>query len=386
MALKYDPILGAMRQSDVGVVSGNFVTIDNTNGINSINGIITNDIAGGLNVQLGFNATNSKIIGNDCVAIGSSALKSQTGGHDNIAIGQSTLGASDGGNSNIAIGEFSMLGNVYGSKNIGIGYHALQSADALYNISIGKDSAINLLTGENNIVIGTRALLNNINGYNNIVIASAIEGNAGVEVGDIANDISGAVQIGIGLNSTSDTFQYENNRIADVNGLAITQGNGISISKATSGLIISNTLTAGDAGVNSVVHASSANWNDITFNPNIITKTVGETVTSGSFCYLKSDGWYYKANALSAITMPAVAIAYDNITSGSTGRLLRQGDITNSTWNFTVGGMIYVSDVTAGSGTNTVPVSSLHQVQCVGYATAANSIYFNPQLLVMELT
>jgi len=117
-----------------------------------------------------------------------------------------------------------------------------------------------------------------------------------------------------------------------------------------------------------------------------IYQIVGETVLSGDLCYLNSDGTYKKANALSAITMPAVVIAYDNITSGSTGRLLRQGDITNSNWNFTPGNMIYVSDVTAGSATSTVPVSSLHQIQQVGYATNNTTIYFNPQLLVMELT
>lgn len=50
--------------------------------------------------------------------------------------------------------------------------------------------------------------------------------------------LSGAVQIGSGTNSTSNTLQFQTNRVADTNGLAITGTNGISVTKAATGVTL----------------------------------------------------------------------------------------------------------------------------------------------------
>jgi trimeric autotransporter adhesin len=370
MIVKYDPILGAFRESDSvtisggsSSISGNFVTIeDNGNIIGNLymqDGDCLNNIAIG-SQAMGDDPNNLNSQNN--IAIGDMALKSNTQSHDNIAIGQFALYINEEGCNNIAIGYCALKNTTDANNidNIAFGQTALTSLQTgVTNIAIGTSSSNSLINGNGNITIGANALYTNTSGNYNIVIATCPD--SVPEYGDIADGVSRAVQIGIGKNSTDHTFQYENNRIADSNGLAIIQTDNILVSKATSGITI-----------------------DLAF-PNLITKTVTQTVSAGNVCYLTSDGSYKLASALSASLMPAVVIAYENILSGSSGKLLRQGDITNSSWNFTPGQMIYVSPLSAGAIAATAPVSSANQVQQIGYATAANSIYFNPQLLVMEL-
>jgi hypothetical protein len=311
------------------------------------------------------------------MAIGNYSMVYTVSGYQNIGIGNYSLENCQG-NDNIGIGEETLRYNLYGIRNIGIGPFTLtQNIEGNENIGIGNNVLNANLSGNYNIGIGTQTLYN-----------CKLDSNIGIgEQANVGEDVSGAVQIGTGQNLESDSFQFKTVKLADTNGLAINAGTGVSITKSTTGIIIDATVaTSKYEATYTTVNSNSANWEKVNYDSPIITATAGENLSAGNACYLKSDSKYYKASGLSATMMPAVVMAYENIIANNTGRLLRRGDMTNTGWNFTTGSMIYVSDVTAGSATSTTPSGSLHQVQQIGYASGTSAIYFNPQLLVMELT
>ncbi|MFO7574648.1 MAG: LamG-like jellyroll fold domain-containing protein [Bacteroidales bacterium] len=128
--------------------------------------------------------------------------------------------------------------------------------------------------------------------------------------------------------------------------------------------------------LNSPVKDMSASG--ITSYGNVNSNTAGY----GAALYMASDGNYEEADAGSAATMPCVALALET----GTGRksILLQGYIRNDSWTLTPGGLVYVSPVT-GVLTQTAPSATGQQVQIVGYATQANTIFFNPNLMLIEI-
>ena len=112
--------------------------------------------------------------------------------------------------------------------------------------------------------------------------------------------------------------------------------------------------------------------------------TVGETVAMGDVLYMKSDGKFWKADADAAATMPGMVLAMVAITANSTGNLLHFGYFRDDTWNWTVGGLLYVS-ITPGNPTQTAPSGTGDQVQVVGTAVSADVIFFNPSPVLVEV-
>ena len=123
---------------------------------------------------------------------------------------------------------------------------------------------------------------------------------------------------------------------------------------------------------------------DHTANGEYFNATAGENLVFGDLVYLKSDGKYWKADADATTTMPGVAIALETINADATGDFLRSGFARDDTWNWTVGGIIYVS-TTAGSMTQTAPSGTGDQVQAVGVAYSADVIDFRPSLVLAEV-
>lgn len=113
--------------------------------------------------------------------------------------------------------------------------------------------------------------------------------------------------------------------------------------------------------------------------------TVGENVSIGDLLYRKSDGKYYKADADAATTMPAVALAMEDIAAAGSGNLLRLGFFRDDSWSFTVGGLLYVH-TEPGPPTQTAPFGTGDQVQVVGYAVTASIIFFNPISELVEIS
>lgn len=112
----------------------------------------------------------------------------------------------------------------------------------------------------------------------------------------------------------------------------------------------------------------------------------GEIVTditvAGTALFMNSAGRYEIADAGSVSTMPCVALALETGTGSK--KVLLQGYIHNDSWNWIPGALIYISP-TAGTLTQTIPSETGQQVQIVGYASKTNTVYFNPNLMLIEI-
>jgi hypothetical protein len=112
--------------------------------------------------------------------------------------------------------------------------------------------------------------------------------------------------------------------------------------------------------------------------------TAGETLTLFQLVYRKSDGKLWKADANGTLTYPCVMLANGAITADTTGEFLIQGFARDDSWTWTVGGLLYLSDV-AGSMTQTAPSASGDKVQVVGVALTATVILFKPDFAYAEI-
>ncbi len=101
--------------------------------------------------------------------------------------------------------------------------------------------------------------------------------------------------------------------------------------------------------------------------------------------YIKSDGDIAKAKADAAGTVPALLLASAAIDSENNGSWLLWGLARDDSWNWTIGGPIYVSAATAGALTQTKPTTAGHQVQIVGYALTADIIFWCPNSTLVEV-
>ncbi len=82
-------------------------------------------------------------------------------------------------------------------------------------------------------------------------------------------------------------------------------------------------------------------------------------------------------------TARCIGIAPSAISDTATGEVLLQGFIRDDTWNWTIGGTMYLSE-TAGDMTQTAPSTDGAFVQVLGIALTADVVYFNPSLDVIE--
>jgi hypothetical protein len=115
----------------------------------------------------------------------------------------------------------------------------------------------------------------------------------------------------------------------------------------------------------------------------ITTLTVDANVTNiGTALCMTSSGTLLMTDADSATSMPCVALALETGTGSK--KVLLQGFIRRDSWNWTPGGIMYVS-TSAGGLTQTAPTGAGDQVQRVGFATHADRIFFNPDYTVIEI-
>lgn len=132
------------------------------------------------------------------------------------------------------------------------------------------------------------------------------------------------------------------------------------------------------------VTLNPAPTSDRTANGLKTTDTVGENVAFGDLLYMKSDGKYWKADADQASLMPGVVMALETILADAAGALLHKGYVRYDTWNWTPGDILHAGN-TAGAIQQPAPSGSGDQVQIVGYAITADIIFFNPQLVMVEV-
>jgi hypothetical protein len=107
----------------------------------------------------------------------------------------------------------------------------------------------------------------------------------------------------------------------------------------------------------------------------------GDVLTVGA------DGYAVQAKADSATTLPAVFMAcqtgFDH--PPQQALVMSQGFLDKSTWSWTPGQLLYVSDATEGLMTATKPVGAGKFVQPVAIAMSATRIFFNPSLSMVAL-
>jgi len=115
-----------------------------------------------------------------------------------------------------------------------------------------------------------------------------------------------------------------------------------------------------------------------------VSLTAGETLVIGDVVYMKSDGKVWKADADATGLYPAIAIALAGASADASVEVLMKGIMRDDTWNWTVGGVIYLS-TTAGALTQTAPTGSGHVVQVIGVATHADRMLFDPSLDLITL-
>jgi len=94
----------------------------------------------------------------------------------------------------------------------------------------------------------------------------------------------------------------------------------------------------------------------------------GETISTFEPVYLKSDGKYYKAQAVDG---PARGLSIESAELDETFRIQRVGPITNTSWSFpVVGNPVYLG--LSGGLTTTKPDS---HVQIIGYVLSSQSLF-----------
>jgi len=114
--------------------------------------------------------------------------------------------------------------------------------------------------------------------------------------------------------------------------------------------------------------------------------TAHDNVVFGDVCFINASGEAQLIDASSIDTMSGTAMATDTISANNNGIFLLSGIARNSSWSWTVGGLIY--GTTVGTNTNTIsqiaPSGTNEVIQLLGVATHINRMYFNPSLPQVE--
>lgn len=125
---------------------------------------------------------------------------------------------------------------------------------------------------------------------------------------------------------------------------------------------------------------------DFTWSGLTAVMTAGIALILPQAVYVGADGKMEKALAAAAATMPAIALATGSISENAAGEFLLQGFIRDDLWDWTPGGLLYVSKSVGGALTQTLPAASGEQVQVVGVAITADIIYFSPSFELVEIS
>jgi len=121
---------------------------------------------------------------------------------------------------------------------------------------------------------------------------------------------------------------------------------------------------------------------DETYSGETMTVTVDDgSSVFGSVLMQGADFNYDRADADDAATAPAYVLALE-AGSGSKKVLIR-GQVCNTAWNWSAG-KVYLSE-TIGGITQTAPSDSGDQVQILGWALSADTIFFAPNTMILEV-
>jgi len=157
---------------------------------------------------------------------------------------------------------------------------------------------------------------------------------------------------------------------------------------------IQNALRLGYIEIGNIPDDPSMNTSlvDPSYSGITLNQIAGEDLVFGDIVYYKNDAKVYKAKADSTTTMICMGIVIGDALANASVTLLVDGLIrSSSAFSLTTGGqasataIVYVSDITAGNITQTLPTLSSHIVQIIGYAVTADILNFKPDYTYIEL-
>ena len=100
-------------------------------------------------------------------------------------------------------------------------------------------------------------------------------------------------------------------------------------------------------------------------------------------CIHTTTGEVVEADASAIATARVIGIAPAAISDTATGTVLLHGFIRDDTWNWTTGGVLFLSE-TAGAMTHTAPTTDGAFVQAVGIALEPDVVFIKPSLDLIE--
>lgn len=116
--------------------------------------------------------------------------------------------------------------------------------------------------------------------------------------------------------------------------------------------------------------------------------TASANLAFGDVCYVDSNGKAALIDADAIASMTGIMMCADaTISADATGSFLMVGFARKDAWSWTVGGKIYgtVTGTTGNTMGQAAPTGTNDVVQILGVATHADRIYFNPQLVQVEV-
>jgi len=331
--------------------------------------------SGGIqNVGIGDTTGNALTTGDGNVLIGSQAGWALSTTNDNVFIGASA-GYHNEGASNVFLGRWAGYGESpgYASSN---------------NTFVGYQSGYGITTGSDNVLVGYKSGDTLTTESNKLYIAN--DTGTPLIYGEFDNDI---VQINGTLEFPAGTSINEFSTDGTMGG---NSDDAVPTEKAVKTYVdassggISNVVEdvtpqlGGDLDLNEkYLELNSSPTSDDTGN-GLMASGVVDTNASGvgAALYMASDGNYDTADASAVGTMPCTAIALE--TGTGTKKVLLTGYVRNDGWNWTAGGLMYVSTA-VGELTQTAPAGSGDQVQVIGYAVSADVMFFSPNLTLVEI-
>jgi len=129
--------------------------------------------------------------------------------------------------------------------------------------------------------------------------------------------------------------------------------------------------------------------NDHTAKGIKIRLTAAVTVNFGDVGYINSSGKVALGKGDAIATSSCIVMCADSsITADAEGNFLLLGIARDDSWNWTVGGLIYltITGTTGNTLTQTAPSATDNVIQIIGVATHADRIFFNPNLAQVEHT
>jgi hypothetical protein len=128
------------------------------------------------------------------------------------------------------------------------------------------------------------------------------------------------------------------------------------------------------------VHASRLKTDD-TYDGYDVTATISEAAAFGEVLYTNSTFGFTKANSATSGTLPVTAITVKATGGAAKTRVLLRGQVCNTAWDWSATALIYVA-ATDGALTQKVPVGAGIFTQIIGFPLSADTMMFEPNLVM----